>query len=123
MRIVEAPVLMSVLRLRRLLRLALAMLLRLLVLLMLRLLLVLLTARIGFRLRFALRFDQHAGVMLCVLKKILGRYAVVRQLRIAREQQILVDDLLRCAADLAIRARRIEYPVDDIAQGPLTVRL
>ena len=71
---------------------------------------------------FALRLAQHAGVMFGMLEEVFGCHAVIRQLRIAGERQVLVDDLLRRAADLALGAGRVEDPVDDIAERALPVR-
>ena len=71
----------------------------------------------------ALRLAQHAGVMLGVLQEGLFRHAVIRQLGIARQRQIFLDDLLRGAAHLALGTRRIKYTIDDIAERTLTVRL
>ena len=70
---------------------------------------------------FALRFGQHAGVMLGMLKKALLGHAIAGQLRISRQCQILVDDLLRRTAHLSFRAGAIKDPVDDIAKRPRIV--
>lgn len=72
--------------------------------------------------KFALRFGQQAGVMLGVLVEVLGRNPVVRQLRVAGQENILFNDLLWGAAHLAVGARAIEDAVDDIANGARAVR-
>ncbi len=68
------------------------------------------------RLLFALRLVEHALVMLGVLLEILGRHPVARKLRIAGKLVVLVDDLLRRAAHLALGAAAVEHTVDDVAQ-------
>src|SRR5690606_32141595 len=73
--------------------------------------------------QLALRPAQHAGVLLGMLQETLLRHAVAGQLGIARQRQILVDDLLRRAAHLPFRAGAVEDAVDDIAQRALAVRL
>jgi hypothetical protein len=75
------------------------------------------------RLLLALRLVEHALVMLGVLLEILERHAVIAKLRIAGKLGILVDDLLRRAAHLALGAGTVENPVDDIANGAVAVRL
>ena len=75
-----------------------------------------------FGLQFTLRLAQHAGVMLGMLHEVLGGHAVIRQLRITGEKQILLDDLLRRATHLALRAGAFEHAVDDIAERPGAVR-
>ena len=72
---------------------------------------------------FALRLAQHSGIMLGMLKKALLRDAVVRELGIAGQGQIFLDDLLGRAAHLALGARGIEDTVYDIAKRALAVRL
>ncbi len=72
--------------------------------------------------KLSLGLTQKTRVMLCVLQKILGRNAVVRKLGIAREDQILLDDLLRRATDLAFRARAVEDTVDNITDRARAVR-
>ena len=52
-----------------------------------------------FRL-LAHRFAQKSRVMFCVLLEIFHRHAVTCQGRVARQLVVLVDDLLRRAADL-----------------------
>jgi hypothetical protein len=54
--------------------------------------------------QFALRLGQHAGVVLGVLHEVLGSDAVIGHLGVAREDLILLDDLLRRAAHLALRS-------------------
>ena len=71
---------------------------------------------------FALRFAQHPRVMLGMLQECLLGHPVIRQLRIAGERQVLVDDLLGCAAHLAFWARAVKDPVDDVAERALPVR-
>ena len=68
-------------------------------------------------------FGQKAGIMFCVLQEILGRHAVVRQLRIAGKHLIFFNNLLRRAAHLAFGARAVEDTVDDIAEGTRAVLL
>ena len=75
------------------------------------------------RFLLALRFGQHAQVMLGMLLEILGGDAVIAELRIAGELVVFLDDLLRCAADLALGAGRVEYAVDDIADRAIAVPL
>jgi hypothetical protein len=70
-----------------------------------------------------MRLGQHPGVMLGVLLEILGGDTVARELRIAGELVVLVDDLLRRAAHLALGAGAVEDAVDDIADRPVAVRL
>ena len=79
-----------------------------------RILLILLAAFLLCR-QFAVRFGQHAGVMLGMLREILGSNPVIRQLRIARQLLIFLDDLLRCAAHFAFGARAVEHTVGDVA--------
>ena len=71
----------------------------------------------------ALRLAQHAGVVLGVLQKGLFGHAVARQLRVTRQRQVFVDDLLGRPAHLALGARAVEDAVDDVAQRALAVRL
>ena len=68
-------------------------------------LLILLLAGFLFGRHFARRLAQKAGVMLGMLQEILGGDAVVGQLRIAGKEQVLLDDLLRRAAHLALGTR------------------
>lgn len=72
--------------------------------------------------KFALRFGQQAGVMLGMLVEVFGGDTIIRQLRVAREEDILFNDLLRGAAHLAFGARAVEDAVDDIANGARAVR-
>jgi len=68
------------------------------------------------------RFGEHPGIMFGVLRKVFSSDAVARQLGIAVQLIILFDDLLRRAAHLAIGARAVENPVDDIAaRGSIVV--
>ena len=83
----------------------------------------LIAALLGLTREFDLRLVQHAGVMFGVLLKVLSRDPVARQLRIARQQSVFVDDLLGGAAHLALGARAVENPVDDIAERARTVVL
>ena len=72
--------------------------------------------------KLTLRLAQKPGVMFCVLQKILCRHAIVRELRITRKDQILLDDLLRRATHLAFGAGAVEDAVDDVAYGARAVR-
>ena len=72
--------------------------------------------------KLALRFGQQAGVMLGMLVEVLGGDTIIRQLRVAREEDILFNDLLRGAANLAFGAGAVEDAVDDIANGARAVR-
>lgn len=71
----------------------------------------------------ALRFAQHAKVMLGMLLKILSRDTVVGQLRVTGKLVVFVDDLLRGAAYLALWAGAVEHAVDDVADRALAVPL
>ncbi len=75
----------------------------------------------------ALRLGQKPQVMLGMLLEILHRHAVIAKLRIARQLVVLVNDLLRRAADLALGTRAVENPVDDVPDtavgGITTARL
>ena len=62
----------------------------------------------------ALRLGQKPQVMFGMLLEILHRHAVIAKLGIARQLVVLVNDLLRRAADLALGTRAVENPVDDI---------
>ena len=64
-------------------------------------LLLLLSLALGL---FALCFGKHPQVVLSVLLKIFRSHPVIRQLCIARQLIVLVDNLLRCAAHLALGA-------------------
>ena len=83
----------------------------------------LLLARLLFGGHFALRLAQHAGVMFGVLQEILSRDAIIRQLGIARQHLIFLDDLLRRATHLALGPRAFKHPVDDIAERARAVLL
>jgi len=72
---------------------------------------------------FAHRFGQKPGVMLGMLQEILCRHPVIRQLGVAGQKLILLDDLLRRTAHLALGAGAVEHPVDDIAEGTRAVLL
>lgn len=65
---------------------------------------------------------QHAGVMLCVLQKALFCHAIMGQLGVTRQSQILLDDLLGGATHLALGPRAVKDAVNDIAQRALAVR-
>ena len=57
------------------------------------------------------------------LQEILGGHAVIRQLGIAGEELIFLDQLGRGAAHLAIWSRTVEHTIDDIAERARAVRL
>src|SRR5690606_30874341 len=61
-----------------------------------------------FAAHLALRLAQHPRVVLGMLEEVLLGHAVVGQLRVAGQHQVLVDDLLRRAADLALGTRGVE---------------
>ncbi|OIQ72466.1 hypothetical protein GALL_459060 [mine drainage metagenome] len=69
------------------------------------------------------RLTQHAGVMFGVLQEVFMRHAVIGQLRIARQLEVFLDDLLRGAAHLAFGTRRFKDAVDDVSHRTRTVRL
>jgi len=81
------------------------------------------TALFLFGRHLAHRFAQHAGIVLGMLHEVLVRHAVIRQLRVAGEVLVLFDDLLRRTAHLALGTRRVEYTVDDVAEGARAVLL
>ncbi len=85
--------------------------------------LLVLLARFLFGGHLTHRFGKHAGVMLGVLREILGGNPVIRQLAIAGELLIFLDDLLRSATHLAFGAGAFENAVDDIAEGARAVLL
>jgi len=64
--------------------------------------------------------DQNALIVLGMLQETLFHDAVVRGLRIAGQREILVDDLLRRAADLALRSRAVIDAVDIDAAATAT---
>jgi hypothetical protein len=64
---------------------------------------------------FALGFGQKAQVMFRMLLEIFHRDAVIAQLGITCQLIVFINDLLRRAAYLALGARAVENPVDDIA--------
>ena len=61
--------------------------------------------------------------MLGVLQEILSGHAVIAQLRITGQLLIFVDDLLRRAAHLALWARAVKHPIDDIANRAVAIAL
>jgi len=71
----------------------------------------------------ARRLAQHPRVMLGMLQEVLLGHAVIRQLGVARQHQVFVDDLLGGATHLALGSRTVEDAVNDIAERALTVRL
>ena len=70
----------------------------------------------------AVRLAQHAGVMLGVLQKALLRDAVMGQLRVARQRQVFLDDLLGGATHLALGPRAVKDAIGDVPQRALAVR-
>jgi hypothetical protein len=75
------------------------------------------------RVLFLLRLAQQAQVMFCMLLEILGRNPVTRQLRIARQLVVFLNDLLRCAAHLALWAGAVKHAIDNVPDGSIAVRL
>ena len=71
----------------------------------------------------ALRLAQHPGIVFGVLKEALLGNPVVRQLGIARQRQVLFNDLLGRAANLALGPRGVENAVDHVPKRALAVRL
>jgi hypothetical protein len=63
----------------------------------------------------ALRLGQNPRVMLGVLGKVLGIHTITRQLRIAMQLGVFLDDLGRGAPDFSIRTGTVKDPIDDIA--------
>ena len=61
--------------------------------------------------------------MLSVLLEIFGCDTVIRQLRVAGELVILVDNLLWRSAHLAFRAGAVKHAIDDIARRTVAVVL
>ncbi len=57
-----------------------------------------------FARHFPRRLAQHPGIVFRILKKALLGHAVIAKLGVASEPLVLVDDLLRRAANLAFRA-------------------
>ena len=55
--------------------------------------------------------------MLGVLEVALRRHPVAGDLGVARQRLVLVDDLLRRAAHLAVGPRALEDAVDDVAHA------
>jgi hypothetical protein len=86
---------------------------------LLRLAVLLLLARI----LFTLGFGKHPKVVLGMLLKVFRRDPVIRQLRIARQLVVFVDDLLRRAADFSLGTGRLEHAVDDVADRAVAVPL
>ena len=84
-------------------------------------LLVLLLSRFLLGRQFLHRLGQHPRVVFGVLQEVFGRHPVVRELRIARQHLVLLDDLLRRATHLALGTRGVENAVDDIAEGARAV--
>jgi hypothetical protein len=74
-------------------------------------------------LHLALRLGQHPQIVFGVLLKVLGRNAVVRQLRISCELIVLVDDLLGRSTNLSLGPRGIEDAVHDVAHRTVAVTL
>ena len=68
------------------------------------------------------RFRQKPRVMFGMLREILRRDPVIRQLRIPRQKLIFLDQLGRGATHFAFRARAVKDPVDDVAEGARAVR-
>lgn len=83
----------------------------------------LLLARLLFGGLFAHRLGQKPRIVLGMLKEVLSRHPVIRQLGIACQKLILFNDLLRRAAHLAFGARAVEDTVDDIAERARAVLL
>ena len=71
----------------------------------------------ALRIHFFLRHAQQAQVMFRVLLKVFSRHTVIGQLCVSRQLIVFVDDLLRRAAHLALRAGTVKHAVDDIADG------
>jgi len=65
----------------------------------------------------ALRLAEKAAVVLGMLEIALGGDSIAGHLRVTREGLVLVDDLLRRAAHLAVGARALEHAVDDVAHA------
>jgi hypothetical protein len=61
--------------------------------------------------------------MLRVLLEVLERDTVIAELRIAGKLVVLVDDLLRGAAHLALGPGTVEHAVDDVADRAVAVPL
>ncbi len=63
----------------------------------------------------ALRLGQHSGIVLGMLGKILSPDSIARQLGIAVQLRVFLDDLSGRAAHLAVRSRTVEHAVYDVA--------
>ena len=61
-----------------------------------------------------LGFGQKANVVFGMLLKVLGIHAVARELGVAMQRLVFVDDLLRGSPHFPLGARAVEHPVDDI---------
>ena len=70
---------------------------------------------------FAHRLVQKPQVMLGMLLKVLGSDTIPRQLCIPGEALILLDNLLRCTAHFAFRARAVEDAIDDVPDVTIAV--
>ncbi len=66
---------------------------------------------------------QQPGIVLGMLLKVFEGDAIIRELRIARELIVLLDDLLRRSADFALGSGGVEDAVDHISDGSVAVRL
>ena len=88
-------------------------LIALLLLLALRLLLGLMCYATG--LLFFHGFAKHAGIMLCVLRKVFCVYAIIGQLRIAVQLIVFLNDLLRRTAHFSLGSVTVEHAVNDAA--------
>ena len=84
-------------------------------------LLLLLLLLLTLRVHLALRFGQHAGVMLRVLLEVFQCDAVIAKLRITGQLVVFVDDLLRGASHLAFRPRAVKHAVDDVSDRAVAV--
>ena len=89
---------------------------------LLRLIALLIAAFIRLALQFAVRLAQHPCVMFGMLQKVFIGDAVIAQLRIAGQELIFFNDLLRRTAHFALGARTIKHTVDDITQCAGAVR-
>ena len=61
--------------------------------------------------------------MLGVLQEIFSGHTVIAQLGIPGQLLIFVDDLLRRTAHLALWARAVKHPIDDIANRAVAIAL
>ena len=94
----------------------------LLVVVSLAVLLLLLLLRLAFSL-FALRLGKHSQVVFGVLLKVFCRHPVISQLGVARSWLYLSIICCGVPAHFPFRPGTVENPVDDIADGTVTVRL